>query len=157
MKSLLVTILIFISCSTVQEESRYLKEYTKYEGQVRYLISGIQPVLKDSMVKILDDYTHRASFLSCTWCVAEGAIFKPVSDFCNRHPEAMALVLDRSLIKTQELVWGFRALYKEHYPIQYSKLLEDYGIVLRPEDEMSTENERWANKIEEFRLPLKIL
>jgi len=146
------------SCSKSNIDSNYVKEYSVYQPTVSALKSKISKEVTDSANVILEGYLQRIAPMSCIWCVAEGEVFKPVKNYCNKHPEAITFVLDKYLTDTtSRLTWAFRALVKEHFTDAYNGLLKDFGIVLKPESELLTENDKWNNQVNEFKLPFEAI
>ena len=153
----LFTILVFMySNKKATGQEPYLPEYEQYRQPVAARIDSMDKTMADSAGIILDKYLHDIAVYSCTWCVVEIPAFQPVAGFVKRHPESLIFVLHRSL-SGNGLTWGFRVLFKEYYPAQYRQLLKQAKIVLHPENELSTESQRWHNKVKEFSLHYTLL
>jgi hypothetical protein len=147
-----LTLLTLCCCDhDTNSQTIYLPEYKKYEKPVATKWSAVDKAVADSARAILNTYLQAIEIYSCTWCIAEGPVFMPVAAFTARHPESMIFVLHSSLQGTR-LSWGFRALFKELYRAQYDALLAEANIVLLPDQEVQTEDQRWQNQSKEHSL-----
>ncbi len=155
-------VLSAFSCQNepVVPEKPYLPEYTQYEKQVQMRVKRVAKPVADSTAIYMENFTKKTAIYSCTWCLVDyrgdgvgTAGFEPLRSYSRKHPETLAILLDKGLRGTG--MWrGFYKLFTELYPVRFAAMLKAKGIVLIPDDRITPENKdkNFQNKYETLKL-----
>lgn len=154
MKAFVLLSLLLALSGCEKDKLSYLPEYEKFRPDVENHITLVLKDVSDSIKFIINEYLERVEPLSCTFCVVEVDAFAPVRNYCIKNPQCLIYVLE-SALKGSRLTWGFRVLFKEFYPNNYQRLLDEAGIILIPESELNTDEVKWNNKQKEYSLPFE--